>query len=240
VALFTLLQFHRSQFGIKFGLNLPLAWDGYLVRGGLSQSDCPHCVSDAEPRYRYESYGACFYDSNRLSLVSLNGFEGIVTVEVLNLPADVTSEMPGSVFVPQDGVGSTSFALRATTDASLQDATVTLRGTSGAIDHTLEAPITVVELLPPCLNGLQISVQGGNPVAWDISVGGPVAEDTIVTLTSSHPTAAWVSKDSVTIPAGSSEVPVTVNTGPVNKTTDVTITASVAGFSHDKVLRVNP
>jgi hypothetical protein len=62
----------------------PPSFVGYVVRGGLPS--CAGCTTAVEPRYVGASFD-CFYDSNTISLVSLNGFGGDVKLEVLNLPA---------------------------------------------------------------------------------------------------------------------------------------------------------
>jgi hypothetical protein len=47
------------------------------------------------------------------------------------------------------GSGS-SFKLQASGNATLGDATVTVRATSGSIVHTLDLPISVADQLPSC------------------------------------------------------------------------------------------
>jgi hypothetical protein len=49
----------------------------------------------------------CFYDSNTINLVSLNDFSRDVRLEVLNLPAGVTSQTATMLTVPRRGVIST-------------------------------------------------------------------------------------------------------------------------------------
>ena len=129
-----------SSADFSFNLNLKpqYGWVGYLVRSG-----------DAGPLYEMNSYGSCFWTTNWLGMVSLNGFEGDVTLEVLNLPPGITEEMPASAFVPRGGAKVVTVALRATAAAALGDVTVTLRGTSGTIVHTVDLPFMVVDQLPP-------------------------------------------------------------------------------------------
>jgi hypothetical protein len=120
---------------------------GYVVRGGLPS--CAGCITAVEPRYIGVSFD-CFYDSNTISLVSLNDFGGDVKLEVLNLPAGVTSQTATKLTVPRRGVVSSPFKLQASGDAALGDATVTVRATSGSIVHTLDLPISVADQLPSC------------------------------------------------------------------------------------------
>ena len=125
----------------------PPSFVGYVVRGGLPS--CAGCTTAVEPRYVGASFD-CFYDSNTISLVSLNSFGGDVKLEVLNLPAGVTSQTATKLTVPRRGVVSTPFKLEASGDAALGDATVTVRATSGTIVHTLNLPISVADQLPAC------------------------------------------------------------------------------------------
>ncbi len=101
------------------------------------------------PLYASVAFGICAYTVNFLFVDSVNGFEGEVTLDVLNLPPGVTEDMADSVFVSPDRGFATPIVLRATTAAPLGDATVTLRGTSGTIVHTVDLPFHIVDQLPP-------------------------------------------------------------------------------------------
>jgi len=120
---------------------------GHVVRGGLSS--CIGCTTAVEPRYVGTSFD-CFYDSNTINLVSLNGFSSDVRLEVQNRPAGVTSQTATKLTVPHRGVVSTPFKLQASGDAALGDTTVTVWATSGSMVHTLELPISVADQLPSC------------------------------------------------------------------------------------------
>jgi hypothetical protein len=126
---------------------MPPSFVGYVVRGGLSS--CAGCTTAVEPRYVGRSF-SCFYDSNSIDLVSLNGFSGDVRLEVLDLPAGVASQTATKLTVPRRSAVSTPFKLQASGDAALGDATVTVRATSGSIVHTLDLPISVADQLPSC------------------------------------------------------------------------------------------
>ena len=125
----------------------PPSFVGYVVRGGLPS--CAGCTTAVEPRYVGASFD-CFYDSNTISLVSLNSFGGDVKLEVLNLPAGVTSQTATKLTVPRRGVVSAPFKLQASGDTALGDATLTVRATSGSMVHTLDLPISVADQLPSC------------------------------------------------------------------------------------------
>jgi hypothetical protein len=125
----------------------PPSFVSYVIRGGLP--NCAGCTIAVEPRYIGASFD-CFYDSNTISLVSLNDFGGDVKLEVLNLPAGVTSQTATKLTLPRRGAVSTPFKLQASGDAALGDATVTVRATSGSIVHTLNLPISVADQLPSC------------------------------------------------------------------------------------------
>src|SRR5215210_2231202 len=125
----------------------PPSFVGYVVRGGLSS--CANCTTAVEPRYVGRSF-SCFYDSNSIDLVSLNGFSGDVRLEVLDLPAGVASQTATKLTVPRRGAVGTPFKLQASGDAALGDVNVTVRATSGSIVHTLDLPISVADQLPSC------------------------------------------------------------------------------------------
>jgi hypothetical protein len=125
----------------------PPSFVGYVVRGGLPS--CAGCTTAVEPRYVGASFD-CFYDSNTISLVSLNSFGGDVKLEVLNLPAGATSQTATKLTVPRRGVVSAPFKLQASGDTALGDATLTVRATSGSMVHTLDLPISVADQLPSC------------------------------------------------------------------------------------------
>ena len=125
----------------------PPSFVGHVVRGGLSS--CDGCTTAVEPRYVGRSF-SCFYGSNSIDLVSLNGFGGDVRLEVSNLPAGVTSQTATKLTVPRRGAVGTPFKLQASGDAALGDATVTVRATSGSIVHNLSLPISVADQLPSC------------------------------------------------------------------------------------------
>ncbi len=105
----------------------------------------------AGPVYPSVAFGTCAYILNFFSLVSLNGFEGNVTVEVLNLPPGVTEEVGDSFFLRSGSSTGDMIVLEATAAAPLGDATVTLRAMSGNgnIVHTIDLPFTIVGQLPP-------------------------------------------------------------------------------------------
>jgi hypothetical protein len=124
------------------------AWVGHLVRGGLSS--CPNCTTAIEPRYVNNDPFGCFYDSNSISVTSLNDFQGTVTLQILNLPAGVTSQTATTLNVPRRGSTSTPLKLQAASNAALGAATITMRATSGSIVHTLDLPISVGAQLPRC------------------------------------------------------------------------------------------
>ena len=135
-----------ADFALTANYKLP-SFVGYVVRGGLPS--CAGCTTAVEPRYVGASFD-CFYDSNTISLVSLNSFGGDVKLEVLNLPAGVTSQTATKLTVPRRGVVSAPFKLQASGDTALGDATLTVRATSGSMVHTLDLPISVADQLPSC------------------------------------------------------------------------------------------
>ncbi len=139
-----------SQGDFTLSANYGPSFTGYLVRGGLRQANCPLCTTDVEPRYVVVDgfTGTIFYDSNSLSMVSLNDFAGTIALQILNLPAGVTSLTATSATLPRRGSVSVPLKLTAASDAPFGNATITVRATSGGIVHTLALPISVVDRMP--------------------------------------------------------------------------------------------
>lgn len=136
----------RGTFALSVNLQPPAV--GYLVRGGLRLAACTICTTDVEPRYVGLSFGRLFYDSNSIGLVSLQDFQGTVTLEVLDLPPGVTSRTASSAVVPRRAAISVPLRLEAAADAPLGEATITLRATAGSTVKTLALPISVVDQMP--------------------------------------------------------------------------------------------
>ena len=126
----------RDDFLLSVAYRAPYM-SGYLVR------------EDNTLFYALASYSGWFWSDNYVMLISRNGFEGNVNLEVLDLPAGVTSEMPTTVFVPKFGNTIVSIKLRAATDAPLANANVTLRGTTANTIKTGNVEFEIVDQLPP-------------------------------------------------------------------------------------------
>ena len=76
-----------------------------------------------------------------VSVTAVNGFSGSVTVTITGLPAGVTSS-PASPFTVAAGA-STSVTFSATGSATLGPANLNFQGTSGSLNHTASASLTV-------------------------------------------------------------------------------------------------
>ncbi|MGH2559530.1 MAG: hypothetical protein ACRDJH_10730 [Thermomicrobiales bacterium] len=114
-----------------------------LLRGGRYDGDYG-------PLSRMWSYGGCFYVTTVIYVTPRNDFIGTVTLEILNLPAGVTSQTATSVTITDWRMANATLKLFAASDAALGNATVTVRATSGAIMHTLDLEFWVVDELPFC------------------------------------------------------------------------------------------
>jgi hypothetical protein len=115
--------------------------------GGPGVAAAPAATA-ATPDILLASYSGWFWSDNYLMVISRNGFSGNVPLAALNLPPGVTSEMPASVVVPKSGSVIDSIRLRASTTSALTSATVTLRGTSGALVRSSTLQFRVVDQLP--------------------------------------------------------------------------------------------
>lgn len=189
---------HAQASDFALGINFP--GTGNLVRGGVPSCPPLECTSTLTPLYLVGSF-TCFYSLNNLSFVSLNDFEGPVTLELLNLPAGVTSQTAATVNVPRGGAATTPFRLDAATGATLGAATVTLRATAGSIVHTLALNIAVADALPP--------IACDNPPL--VTITSPAGQSTV----SGVVTVAADATDSGTINNGIAEVRFSVVNGPV-------------------------
>lgn len=225
------------DFALSVNYKAP-AFVGHLVRGAVPSTPCGVCNGQALPQpavFVPSSFGP-FFDWNSISLVSLNDFSETVTLEVLNLPAGVTSLMPATLTVPRRGAVSTPFKLQAASGAALGDTTVTIRATSGALSHAVDLPVKVAD--QPVLVISPASVVGGNQAQGGALTRAAEA-DTAVNLSSSNPGVAQVPAG-VAVRAGSSSVVFSVTTFAVSAAIPVTIAASFAGASSSFLLTVTP
>ena len=142
--------------------------------------------------------------------------------------------VPSSVIIP---TGQTSVSFLGTTSAVNGSATVSITAstTSMSVNNTM--------ILDPMLAGVglaQASVQGGqsDPATVYLNASAPMANAS-VQLTSDHPAIVIVPAN-VTVPAGLSAVPFTIQTTQVSASTNVNITSSYAGAISVTTLTVTP
>jgi hypothetical protein len=227
-------------------------FNGYLVRGGL-QSCTGNCTGGlVEPKEQVCLDDACstwIYTSDQLQVVAVNGFAGTVNLEVLNLPPGVTSQTAASVTIdPGGSLAATPFSLKADASVPLGTFTLTVRGTSGTLVHSIGYEITVVDVLPAdfqpvappgvlsiavfsqfdLLLGAPPNVVGGTSTTGTVflSDGSPFPTNVTVALSSSDPALATVSPTSLAIPAGATSASFVVSTAPVSASVLVSISAS--------------
>jgi hypothetical protein len=227
---------------------------GFLVRGGLPT--CSGCVGTFEPRYDvYTGFPTTsVWSSTSLEIDAVNGFQGSVTLEVLDLPAGVTSHTAPSVTLDSttllcDSYGcwvgaTTPLSFTAGATAALAGATVTLRATGGAVVHTLKLPIAVVDQLPPTtLFGVSVVnpvVAGGTTVEAVVSLTRPApAGGTVVAMSSSHPLLASP-PTSVFVPEAATGAIFWIPTSPVPAITVTSIDASLNGQTLSATLELVP
>ena len=98
------------------------AGTGFLVRGGLTT--CPAfdgCDPGAnwEPRVQVQPYGfgTPGYTGETLSFGSLNGFAGTINIQVLGLPAGVSTQTAASITLSANAPASTPLVLQASSSA---------------------------------------------------------------------------------------------------------------------------
>lgn len=205
---------------------------GFLVRGGLAT--CPafdNCFPNPsfEPRYFSCGFSDCGYNNASVVLTSLNGFAGTVGLQLLNLPAGVTSQTATSVTLAKDATTYTNFSLQAASTAVPGDYLVTVRATSGALVHDAPHLIRIVDQLPPPLltpTFSPASIRGGTSSTGTVALAGPAPTGgAVVSLLNGNPSVATVPA-SVTIPAGQTSATFSVSTASVAATTYVSVNAN--------------
>jgi hypothetical protein len=205
---------------------------GFLVVGGLAT--CPafdNCAPNPsfEPRYFSCGFSSCGYGNASVVLTSLNGFSGTVSLQMLNLPAGVTSLTATSVTLATNATAYTDFTLQAASNAVPGDYLVTVRATSGTLVHDAQHLIRVVEQLPPPLLTPTFSpstVPGGTSSTGTVALAGPAPPGgAVVSILNGSPSVA-TTPATVTIPAGQTSATFTVTTTAVSATTYVSINAN--------------
>lgn len=205
---------------------------GFLVQGGLAT--CPafdNCSPNPsfEPRYFSCGFWDCGYNNAVVVLTSLNGFAGTVNLQLLNLPAGVTSQTATSVTLAANATNYQDFKLQAASGAQPGDYLVTVRATSGALVHDAAHLIRIVTQLPPPLQTPTFnpaSIRGGTSSIGTVALAGPApAGGAVVSLLNGNPSVATIPA-TVTIPQGQTSATFTVTTTPVAATTYVSINAN--------------
>jgi hypothetical protein len=204
---------------------------GFMVQGGLAT--CPafdNCLPNPafEPRYFSCGFFDCGYNNATVVLTSLNGFEGTVSLQLLNLPAGVTSQTATSVTLAKDATTYTDFKLQAAAGVPPGDYLVTVRATSGGLVHDSANLIRVMAQLPPPLQTPTFSpasIKGGTSSTGTVALAGPAPTGgAVISLLNGNPSVATIPA-TVTIPAGQTSATFTVTTTPVAATTYVSINA---------------
>jgi hypothetical protein len=205
---------------------------GFQVVGGLAS--CPsfdNCLPNPsfEPRYFSCGFTDCGYNNASVVLTSLNGFSGTVTLQVLNLPAGVTSLTTSSVNLASNATAYTDFKLQAASTAVPGDYLVTVRATSGALVHDALHLLRVVDQLPPPLltpTFAPSTVKGGTASTGTVALAGPAPSGgAVVSILNGSPSVASMPA-TVTIPAGQTSASFTVTTTAVAATTYVSVNAN--------------
>jgi len=205
---------------------------GFVVQGGLAT--CPafdNCLPNPsfEPRYFSCGFSDCGYNNATVLLTSVNGFAGTVNLQLLNLPAGVTSQTAANVTLAENATAYTDFKLQAGAGVPPGDYLVTVRATSGGLVHDATYLIRVVTQLPPPLQTPTFSpasIRGGTSSTGTVALAGPAPTGgAVISLLNSNPSVATVPA-TVTIPQGQTSATFTVSTTPVAATTYVSINAN--------------
>ena len=171
---------------------------------------------------------------NSTATVTLNGVAPVGGTTIQLYSTNVAASVPTSVVVP---AGSKTVTFPVTTVAVAANTTASIAvkylGTTKSAALTIAAPTVSTLTLAPS------SLTGGATSKLTIKLSGKAATGgVVVALTSSNTVIAQL-PTSVTIPAGSDTVDVTIQTGAVAVTTNVTITAKTGAVAKTAVLTVN-
>ena len=171
---------------------------------------------------------------NSTATVTLNGVAPVGGTTIQLYSTNVAASVPTSVVVP---AGSKTVTFPVTTVAVAANTTASIAakylGTTKSAALTIAAPTVSTLTLAPS------SLTGGATSKLTIKLSGKAAVGgVVVALTSSNTVIAQL-PTSVTIPAGSDTVDVTIQTGAVAVTTNVTITAKTGAVAKTAVLTVN-
>ncbi|MFB0514877.1 MAG: DUF2460 domain-containing protein [Candidatus Bathyarchaeia archaeon] len=88
-------------------------------------------------------------DTSTVTVTSLEGFNSAVDLTISGLPADVTASFdPSSVTPPAGGSATSTLTIDVGLAAGPDTYTLTVTGTSGALEHSVEITLTITELPP--------------------------------------------------------------------------------------------
>jgi hypothetical protein len=177
-----------------------------------------------------------------VSAAAINGFSGTVSVSLTNLPAGVTASPATLDLTP--GTPPQFITLSASAGAAIGAATVTLTGTSGALQHTSTLALTVTAAPPPPDFSLTV-----NPGTLSIQAGAS-GQQASVSATPVNGFSGTVSVSLANLPAGVAASPATLNltpgvpqfimlsasAGAAIGTATVTFTGTASGLQHTATL----
>lgn len=171
---------------------------------------------------------------NSTATVTLNGVAPVSGTTIQLFSTNVAASVPTSVVVP-GGSKTVTFPVTTVAVAVNTSASIATKylGTIKSAVLTVAAPTVSTLTLAPS------SLTGGATSKLTIKLSGKAATGgVVVALTSSNTVIAQL-PTSVTIPAGSDTVDVTITTAPVAATANVTLTAKTGTVSKTAVLTVN-
>jgi hypothetical protein len=169
--------------------------------------------------------------------VTLNGRAPVGGAVVTLTSNNAAVTVPASVTVAAGQTVSPTFAI--TTTAVTASTPVTISATCNGVTHS--ATLTVTPLVLSGISLYPTTVTGGTSITGmnNITLNGPAPSGgTVVTLSSSDPSASVPA--SVTVPAGANTVGFVITTTAVTINTAVTISATYGGVTKTATLTVLP
>lgn len=169
------------------------------------------------------------------AFVTLNGAAPAEGATVSLASSSPLAVPPASVTVPA-GAFSRSFAIP--TSAVTTTTTVTITATWKGV--SVSSALTLTPGVPPAEWTVDPTTTTGSEGSWArVAIAAVQSTDTTFTLSSSAPSVAWMAP-TVTIPAGSPQAAVLVQTASPAAVTTVTLSVSGAGVTKTATLTVNP
>src|SRR5467141_4450210 len=180
--------------------------------------------------------------TSTITLTSLNGFAGTVTLSSAGSPAGLNLSLsPATVSLSSGGTGTSTLSVSSSTPGSYS---VTITGTSGSLSHQTTVTVNVVDF-SIAASPSSATISPGSSAAFTISLkslGGFAGTVSLSTTSSPPGPTLSLSSSSVTLSSGGTgTTTLTISTQSSTPTGDytVTVTGSTGSLSHSTSVLVS-